>query len=225
MTHIGDYWLRPVPVHLGTTALEILVVDNLGQHVDAAELLRNENAPEPPYWAHLWPGSRVLARLLAEEVELAGRRIVDLGCGIGLCAVAAARRGARVVAVDSAAEALQVARANATGNHCSIDVVRTDLRGHGIRGSFDLCIAADITYDPLLQVAVADFLAIHLRPDGRGWCAESVRTLDSGFHDACRARGLAVAQREETEMDEGRAVPVRFTEVRRDAAGPGSTKA
>jgi predicted nicotinamide N-methyase len=221
---VGNYQLRPVPVHLGRTDVEILVVDNLGQHIDAAELLRNESAPEPPYWAHLWPGSRVLARLLTEEVGLPGCRLVDLGCGIGLSAVAAARRGARVLAVDLAAEALQVARTNAAANGCHIDVVRTDLRGHGIRGWFDVCVAADITYDPVLQVAVAQFLATHLRPGGRGWCAESVRTLDGAFHDACRARGLVVAEREETEMDEGRLVRVRFTEIRRPPTPGGGAK-
>jgi hypothetical protein len=71
-----------------------------------------------------------------------------------------------------------------------------------------------VTYDPLLQVAVADFLVAHLASGGRAWCAESVRTFDQGFRHACERRGLLVREHEEREPDDGREVSVRITEVR-----------
>jgi predicted nicotinamide N-methyase len=106
-------------------------------------------------------------------------------------------------------------RANAELNGCSLSVVRGDLRQPSFGGSFDFCFAADITYDPELQRALAAFLATHLAADGTAWCVESVRTLDRGFRQACEARGLIVIESEVTETDEGRAVPVRVAEVRR----------
>jgi len=54
------------------------------------------NAPEPPYWAHLWTGSRALARWVAMEIECPGKRVVEIGCGLGLAGIVAARRGGSV---------------------------------------------------------------------------------------------------------------------------------
>src|SRR5690349_1840586 len=60
---------------------------------------------EAPYWAWLWPSARVLAEELLAR-DLAGVRAVELGCGLGLGAVAAALAGAEVVATDHDADAL-----------------------------------------------------------------------------------------------------------------------
>jgi predicted nicotinamide N-methyase len=249
------------------------MIKRLEDYVDTEALLRDPQAPEPPYWAHVWPGSRYLARVMAQN-DCAGRPVVDIGCGLGLAGIVAALRGARVTMIDAASEGVRFARANAELNgllpgpppfgtveflanrastssaravrnsisnknsahpelvegsvsrlstdSCaegcapvgSVAVVRGDIRSPGLRGRFDYCLAADVTYDPALQTAVAVFLAEHLSPTGRAWCAESVRTFDHGFHHACAARGLRTIESEVREPDEHGEVPVRVTEVR-----------
>ena len=59
------------------------------------------NVP-PPYWAFAWAGGQALARYLLDNPALvAGRRVLDLGSGSGLVAIAAAKAGAaRVLAAD-----------------------------------------------------------------------------------------------------------------------------
>lgn len=52
---------------------------------------------------------------------LAGRRVLDMGCGAGLLAEPLARMGARVVAVDAAAENIAVARLHAERRGLAID--------------------------------------------------------------------------------------------------------
>jgi predicted nicotinamide N-methyase len=193
--------------------VSLWTVAHLEDYVDTAALLRDADAPEPPYWAHLWPGGRALARLIATEVDCAARRAIEIGCGLGLAGIVAARRGAAVVLMDSVADAARFARANAELNACGAVVLQADVRHAGLRGRFDYCLAADVTYDPALQVALAEFVAAHLAPDGRAWCAESVLTLDDGLRRACGAQGLHATERELRELDEGRKVPVRMTEV------------
>ena len=195
--------------------VQLRAPSRLEDHVDAAALLRDADAPEPPYWAHVWTGSRALARFVAARVECAGRRIVDLGCGLGLAGIVAALRGGDVTLVDSVHDGLRIAARNLAANGCGAHVVQTDLRSPGLRGQFDYCLAADVTYDPALQTALADFLARYLTPGGRAWCAESVRTTDPGFHRACEAAGLVVRERELYEVDAGWEVLVRLTEVTR----------
>ena len=54
---------------------------------------------DAPYWAELWPCARSLAAHLA-TLDLAGVRVLELGCGLALPSLVAALRGAEVVASD-----------------------------------------------------------------------------------------------------------------------------
>jgi len=210
---IAGYPARVVVPDLGSLHPQLFVVDGLEEYVDTAALLRDPDAPEPPYWAHLWPGARCLARLMATQAECNGRRVIEIGCGLGLAGLAAAMRGAAVTLLDTAHDALRFAQASAALNRCHVMTVRTDVRHAGVRGRFDYCLAADVTYDPALQLALADFLSLHLARGGRAWCAESVRTFDQRFRRACERHGLHVSEHEEREPDDGREVSVRLTEV------------
>ena len=69
-----------------------------------------EWAPVAPYWSILWRSGVALAREL-DGVALSGLRIVELGCGLGVPSIAAARGGATVLATDTCAEALDASRA------------------------------------------------------------------------------------------------------------------
>jgi predicted nicotinamide N-methyase len=213
-TVVAGYRTRCEQLAFGNINVRVLVVDRLADHVDREALLRDADAPEPPYWAHLWPGSRALARLVATQLECRGRGVVELGCGTGLPGIVAARRGARVVMLDNVCEAARFAATNAELNACRPLVLQADLRRPPLCERFDYCLAADITYDPSLQEAVAVFLAGHLAPRGRGLCAESVRVFDTKFAQACARHGLHVSERSVREPDEeGREVEVRISEV------------
>ncbi len=71
---------------------------------------------------------------------LAGRRVLDVGCGGGLLAEGMARRGARVTGIDLAAEALQVARLHAMESRVDLeyrlvaveDLAQTDPAGYDL---------------------------------------------------------------------------------------------
>lgn len=212
---VAGYPVRIEELCIGDLRLRMLVVADLERFVDRDALLRDGTAPEPPYWAHVWTASRVLARLVAERGDWIGKRVLDVGCGLGLPGVVAAMKGATVVATDTAPEALAMTRASAGLNGCRISVVRDDLRCSALEGRFDRCLAADVTYDPGLQRALAELLSARLAVDGLAWCAESVRTRDTGFRDACEANGLRIVESEVNEREDGHIVPVRVAQVER----------
>ena len=58
-----------------------------------------------PYWIDVWPCALRLAAWLDGQ-ELAGRRVLELGCGLGLPSLVAALRGAEVLATDVEPDAL-----------------------------------------------------------------------------------------------------------------------
>src|SRR4051794_4421862 len=71
-------------------------------------------APLVPYWSVLWRSGVALGReLAASSRELDGRRVIELGCGLGVPSLVAARAGAEVLATDGEQEALEMAKRNA----------------------------------------------------------------------------------------------------------------
>ncbi len=89
---------------------------------------------------------------LGNAPSLAGRRVIDYGCGSGILAIAAAKLGASAVrAVDIDDDALAVARDNAALNHCAgqIEVSRPD----ALPPAAADVLLANILLEPLLALA------------------------------------------------------------------------
>ncbi|MDX6388555.1 MAG: hypothetical protein QOD85_2357 [Gaiellaceae bacterium] len=96
-----------------------------------------------PYWAELWPAALALAGALP---DVAGLRVVELGCGLGVPALVAAARGAEVIATDWAQEAIHLLRENATRNGLTMRAEVRDWRDPWDE-QFDLALAADVLYE------------------------------------------------------------------------------
>jgi predicted nicotinamide N-methyase len=103
-----------------------------------------------PYWAELWPAGIALARYLVAERDLRGKRVLELGCGLGLPSLAAAAGGAEVLATDWAGDALELLRANAESLGVELETLESDWRHADElveRGPWDLVLAADVLYE------------------------------------------------------------------------------
>ncbi|MEO1283193.1 MAG: magnesium protoporphyrin IX methyltransferase, partial [Pseudomonadota bacterium] len=78
--------------------------------------------------------------------DLSGRRILDAGCGTGALALAAAQRGADVVAIDIAGELVDLARERATDTDplsaARVNFMTGDMLDPCL-GSFDHVVAMD----------------------------------------------------------------------------------
>jgi predicted nicotinamide N-methyase len=123
------------------------------QPSEAAELPDDgpvEWAPLVPYWSVLWRSGVALGRSLAAGPRLDGLRVVELGCGLGVPSLVAARAGARALATDGDEEALEMVERNARENGLSVDTALVEW-GAGdhlaARAPFDLVLAADVLYE------------------------------------------------------------------------------
>lgn len=155
--------------------------------VEVDALLDDEQAFEDDefiaYWADLWPSARALAAALASRA-LRGRRVLELGCGLGLPSVVAALAGGRVLATDWADDALGYATANAARNGAAVETLRCSWAapaGMVSRGPFDLVLAADVLYErhdvePLLAA-----LEVLVAPLGEAWIADPGREPAAEF--------------------------------------------
>src|SRR4051794_41420325 len=84
-----------------------------------------EWAPIAPYWSVLWRSGVALAAEL-DGAALRGLRVVELGCGLAVPSLAAARAGATVLATDACAEAITLADRNARVNDVRIETATVD---------------------------------------------------------------------------------------------------
>jgi predicted nicotinamide N-methyase len=96
-----------------------------------------------PYWAELWPAATALAEALP---DVAGLRVVELGCGLGVPSLVAAARGAEVMATDWAEDAIELLRTNAERNGLGLVAETRDWR-LAWPERFDLALAADVLYE------------------------------------------------------------------------------
>jgi predicted nicotinamide N-methyase len=101
----------------------------------------------PPYWAFCWGAGQALARFLLDHPDqVRGLRVLDLGTGSGVAAIAAARAGAReVIALDIDSVARSAAELNAEHNGVSIQTTAI------APAEFDLLLAADVLYETGLR--------------------------------------------------------------------------
>jgi predicted nicotinamide N-methyase len=149
-----------------------------------------EWAPIAPYWSVLWRSGVALAREL-DRVDLRGHRVVELGCGLGLPSLVAARAGARVLATDTDPEALELLARNAEANGLRIETARVDWAEPDElirRAPFDLVLAADVLYE---RQSVAQLLSLLPQLGPQSWLADPGRPNAEAFLDrlnhACRA--------------------------------------
>jgi predicted nicotinamide N-methyase len=134
-------------IDLGPFALELQRPPSADELIDEERFADDEFMP---YWAELWPSGVELARVVARE-ELDGLRVLELGCGLGLPSLAAAARGARVLATDWADDAIALLRDNAARNRLEVEytVVRwTEPAPLVERAPWDLVLGADLLYEP-----------------------------------------------------------------------------
>ena len=148
-----------------------------------------------PYWAELWPSGVALARRLSGRA-LRGARVVELGCGLGLPSLVAARAGGRVLATDWSRAALALLQENARANGVTLQTAHADWGDADelvARGPFDLVLAADVCYE---RRNVALLLSLLPRLGAEVWLADPGRSFTGAFLDQAPRQWSVQSSRE-----------------------------
>ena len=119
---------------------------------------------------------------------LAGKTALDVGCGAGLLAEPLARLGAKVTAIDPAAELIEAAREHAAGQGLDIDYRVSAIEN--LEGTFDLITSMEViehTADPqrflndLAKRLAPNGLLMLSTPNATSWSKLITITLAEGF--------------------------------------------
>ena len=138
-----------------------------------------------PYWAELWPSAVALARVVARR-PLTGRRVLELGCGLGLPSIAAALGGGRVLATDWSPEAVAMTADNAARNDAPLEtaVFRWDDPPEALGPPWTLVLASDVLYEPRNVGLLLALLPRVTAAAGEVWLSDPGRAPATRFLEA-----------------------------------------
>ncbi len=171
------------------------------------DLIREEDFVKDerlPYWADIWPSSTILAAKLL-EMEGAGATALELGCGVGLCTMAARIAGFDVLSTDYYEDSLDFTRANAFTNLGTEARTRLFDWRHPPAdvGRYDLAFASDVLYEQEYAQLLPSIFDRTLTPGGSALVADPGRVAAPLFVEACARTGLEAAKIETLPFESG----------------------
>jgi predicted nicotinamide N-methyase len=193
---------------LVSTELTIAARGTRVWHPRSAEDLIDEEAFDRderlPYWADIWPSSLVLADRVG-KLDGSKRTLLELGCGVGVVAIAAARAGFAVTATDYYDEALEFTALNVRENVAAqATTCLVDWRSiPSSLGAFDVVVASDVLYERPYAGLIAMAFCRTLLPSGVGYLTDPGRIATPAFIDAARQRGLSIDVVEKVPYESG----------------------
>jgi len=113
-----------------------------------------------PLWAKIWEASIVLSDYISNLDPVPHRKILEVGCGLGMVGVIGAYFGHKIIMTDYNRYALEFAKANAIanlGDNSHLQILAMDWKNPGLKGRFDMIIGSEIIYkdsdfDPLRRI-------------------------------------------------------------------------
>ena len=156
-----------------------------------------------PYGFLLWESAVALASWLAEHPQqVAGKRVLELGAGVGLAGLMAQHLGAEVWQTDHRDDVLLLAQENARQNCIPLPhQFIADWRNWDHTSTYDLILGADILYEramhrhlaPIFHTNLAANSALVLADPSRPQALELIAALeDQGWHVDIEMRTIAL---------------------------------
>ncbi len=165
------------PVTIGDRAIQLFTPASIDRFIDADDVMNNF-----PLWAKIWEASGVLASYLTRLPPDTNKKMLEIGCGLGMVGIAGAKAGHRVTMTEINGDALNFARANALANDCpTLTIERLDWNAPHLSGRFDYIIGSETVYKADDIDGLKKLFDRYLHPDGIILLAEGVRRTGVEF--------------------------------------------
>ena len=158
-----------------------------------------------PLFGLLWPSGALLAARLGARPVTAGKKILEIGCGLALASLVGHRRGADVTASDRHPLTALFLAENLRLNglepmkylHGDWDAA-ADGAAAPAPGGFDLIVGSDLLYERDASGALARFVSRHAKASCEVWIVDPDRSNRPAFNRRMAVDGFV---RDEERLD------------------------
>jgi 2-polyprenyl-3-methyl-5-hydroxy-6-metoxy-1,4-benzoquinol methylase len=201
---VPGYDTRTIIVHVGGQPYTLRVLSDHQQFADPDGHGKRMGISSAQWslFGQLWPAARLLAQAML-RIDIRGKRILELGCGLGLASLVLQRRGAEVVASDVHPLADAFLAYNAALNELPAVHFR---QMHWDRplptlGAFDMIVASDVLYERDHASLLASVVERHARPHAEVVVTDPGRGNSAPFTRLLAGQGFGMSQ-ERCAMDD-----------------------
>ncbi|GAB6175982.1 methyltransferase [Desulfobaculum senezii] len=195
------YEVRFEPVSAGNHTLDILQIANMAEYVERISSAAPKDGLDLPFWAKVWPASMLLSHFICTLPCDEGAELLEIGGGVGICGLFAAKCGFSTTITDISPDALLFARINALKNGLAdrVNVQYADFSTDRLGKRFDYIVGSEVLYVEKLHRGLVKFMQAHIAPTAqaevilsRSFNRKSVRFFklaDKEFHSAEKTVG------------------------------------
>ncbi len=155
---------------------------------------RDDIQPEDcPYFGQIWSASRTLATAIV-NMDLSGKRSLEVGCGLALPSLVAAKKGAKCTAVDIHPDVHEFIQETLIRNKlgASLEFQQTNWREYTAPEPFDLILGSDILYENQHPDDIIHFLQRNLKGSGQAIIVDPCRWHHQEFAKKLESKGFHV---------------------------------
>lgn len=192
-TSVGNFPLNRYCLRAAEREWKILHVSTvLSQEAENKFIL--ETSELLPYGVTLWTSAVALAHhIAARGASFRGKRILELGSGVGLPGIVAAAHEARVVQTDRNELAMAVARRNIILNNIeTIEQRLADWTSWDDGEPYDWIFGSDILYGEAMHEPLRKIFETNLASGGRILLSDPLRATSFKFFDELEASGWSI---------------------------------
>jgi predicted nicotinamide N-methyase len=161
----SKYKLTFDQLEVGEKRLRLLKIADLEEFLDGKDPFANVS--EFPFWIRLWDAAMVLAYVLGCQRDVAGRRLLELGAGLGAPGLAAATAGYTVTMSDYEDIIIDFQRVSAAASGLkNIEFVHLDWLEPPTLEPFDVLAGAEILFRDAFFQPLLHIFSTLLKPDG-----------------------------------------------------------
>ena len=194
---MSGYRTRQMVVRLGGHDYQVRALSDLQQFADPHHFAERIGISSAQWslFGQVWPAGRVLAEAMT-TCDVTGKRILELGCGLGLASLVLQYRGANIVATDMHPLTRSFLEHNVALNGLPMLDYR-ELRWavpDDTLGRFDLIIGSDILYERDHASLLAAVVERHAQPHAEVLLTDPGRGNSGAFTRALVAQGYALTE-------------------------------
>lgn len=205
------YRLKRQTECFGALELEVECLESLDETIDSLFAFLQKEGKESwleqlcPYFGVVWPSARALSEFLVEQRSfVAGKTVLEIGCGLAVPSLVSSKLGAHVTATDFHPEVPRFLERNVALNRVQPPLyLHLDWQSAARPSAerYDWVVGSDILYERQQPELVAQAIEHHLAPGGKAVIADPARPYIQPFADEMTKRGFRYETRVKTVAD------------------------